>query len=73
MSTAQLNIPIDADMLYYAEKGARSQGVSLTEWLLERVANLAEDTEDLELFEEAKREDNGKRYTDEQIKHELGL
>lgn len=73
MGNATITLALDSDLLYSAERGARLQGLTLTNALLSKVESLAEDGEDIELHEQAIKDDNGIRYPLEQVMREFGM
>lgn len=70
MSSAMIQIPVDTDVLYNAERNSRSQGMSLVERLQQLIVGYAEtqeDLDDLAALAEAKANDTGKRYTADEV------
>ncbi len=70
MSSAMIQIPVDTDVLYNAERNSRSQGMSLVERLQGLIIGYAETQEDLDdmaALADAKAHDSGKRYTADEV------
>lgn len=70
MSSAIINIPVDMDVLYNAERDSRDEGVTLIERLQGVIAEWAEsreDADDLAALNEAMKDDDGTRYSADEV------
>jgi hypothetical protein len=76
MAEITVKIPVDADTYYLAETESRHENLSLADALLHYIAGMAEQAEDrrdMELISKARAEDDGTRYSSDEVRRELGL
>lgn len=70
MSSAIINVPVDMDVLYEAERDSRNEGMTLVERLQDVIAGWAEaceDADDLAALQEAMAADDGTRYSADDV------
>lgn len=70
MTSATINIPVDMDVLYDAERDSRNEGMTLVERLQMVIAGWAEareDADDLAALNEAMAHDDGTRYSADDV------
>ncbi len=70
MSSAIINVPVDMDVLYDAERDSRDSGVTLVERLQNVIAEWAqarEDADDLAALQDAMAHDDGTRYSADDV------
>lgn len=70
MSSAIINVPVDMDVLYDAERDSRDGGVTLVERLQNVIAEWAqarEDADDLAVLQDAMAHDDGTRYSADDV------
>lgn len=73
MPMVTMDVPISVDKYYAGESVARAEGVSLYQKIEEWVTEYIEDAEDTKALADAIAEDDGTRYTDAELREELGL
>ena len=73
MPVLNMEVPVNSDAYYRGETLAREEGVSLYnkfgEWLNEYI----DDADDVTALSNAVANDDGTRYTSDQLREELGL
>lgn len=70
MNSAIINVPIDMDILYDAERDSRDAGMTLVERLQQVIAGWAEareDADDLAVLHDAMARDDGTRYSPDEV------
>lgn len=70
MGSAIINVPVDMDVLYNAERDSRDEGMTLVERLQAVIAGWAEaqeDADDLAALQDAMAHDDGTRYSADEV------
>lgn len=70
MNSAIINVPVDMDVLYDAERDSRSAGMTLVERLQQVISGWAEareDADDLAVLRDAMAHDDGTRYSADEV------